>query len=399
MRAARRATSFSSVRRPAVVALGVLAALGLSTLTAPAAVAAPEPRARVVVQLQPGGDPVLESRRAAGSGGGAVSHVYRAAVNGFAGEFSRGAIALLRLNPAVVSVEPDGVVTAADVQTSATWGVDRIDQPALPLSTTYTYPTSAGAGVTAYIVDTGVAPHIEFGDRLVPGHSTVADDHGTSDCNGHGTHVAGTVAGSTFGVAKKATVVPVRVLDCNGAGSLSAVIAGLDWVAGHHAPGAPAVANVSLGGAVSATLDAAVERVIDDGVTVAVAAGNSNANACDLSPARVPAALTTGAPEQTDRLARFSNYGPCLDLFAPGERITSAWHTGATLTTPGTATNTISGTSMAAPHVAGAAALLLSVTPSLPPATVATRLTDAATTGVVTEAGARSPDSLLFVAP
>ncbi len=395
MRAAGRTTFLSSARRPAVVALGVLATLGLSTLTAPTAVAAPEHRTRVIVQLQPGWDALLESRRA----GGAVSHVYRAAVNGFAGEFSDRAIAVLQRSPAVLSVEPDGVVTASDLQDSATWGVDRIDQAALPLSTTYTYPTAAGAGVIAYVVDSGVAPHAEFGDRLTSGHTTVADGNGTSDCNGHGTHVAGTVAGSTYGVAKKATVVPVRVLDCKGSGSLSGVIAGLDWIVGHHGAGVPAVANLSLGGGVSTTIDAAVRRVIDDGVTVAIAAGNSNTNACNTSPARLPAALTVGATEKTDRRASFSNYGACLDLFAPGAGITSAWHTGATAAAPGTATNTVSGTSMAAPHVAGAAALLLSTTPSLTPATVASSLTATATTGKVTSAGAKSPNRLLFVAP
>ena len=398
MRAAGRATLLSSARRPAVVALGVLATLGLSTLTAPTAVAAPEARTRVIVQLQPGWDALREARRAAG-GGGAVSHVYRAAVNGFAGEFSDQAIAALKGSPAVLSVEPDGVVTASDVQVSATWGVDRIDQPALPLSTTYTYPTAAGAGVTAYIVDSGVAPHAEFGDRLAPGYSTVVDSYGTRDCNGHGTHVAGIVAGSTYGVAKKATVVPVRVLDCKGSGSWSSLVAGLDWVVANHAPGVPAVANVSLGGAVSSTVDAAVQRIIDDGVTVAVAAGNSDTNACNFSPARLPAALTTGATEKTDRRASFSNYGPCLDLFAPGAGITSAWPTGATPTAQGTATNTISGTSMAAPHVAGAAALLLSQSPSLTPADVAERLTGQATKDTVTKAGSKSPNRLLFVAP
>jgi subtilisin family serine protease len=394
MRAAHRATSRSALRRPALVALGVLASLGLSTLTAPTAVAAPEARTRVIVQLQPGWDALVEARLAA-RGGGAVSHVYRTALNGFAGEFSDRAIALLKRSPAVLAVEPDGVVTASALQTGATWGLDRIDQMSLPLSTSYSYPDTAGQGVTAYVVDTGIAPHAEFGDRLLTGHSTIADANGTLDCNGHGTHVAGTIAGSTYGVAKRAKLVPVRVLDCNGSGSWSGVIAGLEWVAGDHDSGELAVANLSLGGGVSATVDAAVKRVIGDGVTVVVAAGNSNANACNSSPARVPAALTTGATEKTDRRASFSNYGSCLDLFAPGSGITSAWHTGAT--------STISGTSMAAPHVAGAAAVVLGLTPApnppLTPAQVASRLTSTATTGKVTSAGSRSPNRLLYSPP
>jgi subtilisin family serine protease len=392
MRAATRATTRSAARRPAVVALGLLTALGLSTLTAPAAVAAPEPRTRVIVELKPGSDALSESRKAAGGGEGAISHVYRHAVNGFAGELSNRAIALLRRSPAVVSVEADGEVTASGTQTGATWGLDRIDQTPRRLNATFNYPDRAGTGVTAYIVDSGIAAHSEFGPRLTSGFTAITDNVGTGDCNGHGTHVAGTVAGTKYGVAKQATLVPVRVLDCNGSGSWSGVIAGLDWIVEDH-EGLPAVANLSLGGGISSTVDAAVKRVIDDGVTVAVAAGNSNTNACNASPARVPEALTTGATEKTDRRASFSNYGSCLDLFAPGAAITSAWHT------TGTATNTISGTSMAAPHVAGAAALLLSKTPSLTPADVATTLTSTATPGMVTSAGSLSPNRLLYANP
>jgi subtilisin family serine protease len=276
------------------------------------------------------------------------------------------------------------VVTTAE---TASWGLDRIDQRALPLDGTYHVP-AAGAAVTAYIIDTGVAPTADL-DQRAPGYDVITPGgDGSGDCNGHGTHVAGTVAGTVYGVAKAATVVPVRVLDCGGSGTWSGIIAGLDWVVGNHVSG-PAVANMSLGGGVSSTVDAAVQRVIADGVTVAVAAGNSNANACNTSPARVSAALTVGATDNADRRASFSDYGSCLDLFAPGVDITSDWLTG---------TNTISGTSMATPHVAGAAAVLLSKTPTMSPATVASRLVGTATTGVVKSAGNRSPNRLLYSA-
>jgi subtilisin family serine protease len=342
----------------------------------------------VIVQLVSGSDAPTEARTAAGRDG-RVSHVFRSAFQGFSGELSDRAIAALRRNPHVALIEPDGVMTAQDNQASAPWGLDRIDQRTLPLNTQYSYPSVAGAGVTAYVVDTGlIAGDADLDGRVDPGASFITDGRGTVDCNGHGTHVAGTIAGTAYGVAKKARVVPVRVLDCAGSGTWSGIIAGLDWVAGNHGSG-PAVANMSLGGGVSATVDAAVQRVIADGVTVAVAAGNSGANACNSSPARVAAALTVGATDSTDRRASFSNYGACLDLFAPGVGITSDWLTG---------TNTISGTSMATPHVAGAAAVLLSRNPGSPlsPSAVASNLVSTATTGVVKVAGNRSPNRLLF---
>jgi subtilisin family serine protease len=281
------------------------------------------------------------------------------------------------------------VVTATDTQTPATWGLDRIDQRNLPLSNSYTYPTGA-SNVTAYIIDTGMRlTHSQFSGRAVSGYDAV-DGGSADDCNGHGTHVAGTVGSTTYGVAKLVRLVAVRVLDCSGSGTTSGVVAGIDWVTAHHMAGRPAVANMSLGGGVSSALDTAVANSIADGITYAVAAGNSNANACNSSPSRVAAAITVGATTNADARASYSNYGTCLDLFAPGSSVTSAWFTS------DTATNTISGTSMAAPHAAGAAALYLAANPTATPSAVRDALVNAATTGIVTNPGTGSPNRLLY---
>jgi subtilisin family serine protease len=245
--------------------------------------------------------------------------------------------------------------------------------------------------VTAYVVDTGIAPGPDFEDGLAAGTTTIPDGGGTQDCHGHGTHVAGTIGGQTYGVAKEVTLVPVRVLNCTGVGTLSGVVAGLDWVAADHQPGAPAVVNLSLTGRPSSSLDAAVERVVADGVTVAVAAGNADVDACNVSPARVPAVLTAAATDRRDRRASFSNTGECVDVFAPGVDVTSTWLDGTTAT--------ISGTSMASPHVAGVAALLLEAQPTLPPAAVAEEIVRLATPGVVRRAGEGSPNRLLYSPP
>jgi subtilisin family serine protease len=374
--------AFPTVRRASAAVVGVLLMVGGTALTAPAG-AEPLQKTAVIVQLAAGSDALVEARVAAGTDG-RVSHVFRSVIRGFSAELSDRAIAALRRNPHVALIEPDGVVTTAE---TASWGLDRIDQRALPLNGTYNVP-AAGAAVTAYIIDTGVAPTADLDQRATGYDVITPGGDGSGDCNGHGTHVAGTVAGTVYGVAKAATVVPVRVLDCGGSGTWSGIIAGLDWVVGNHVSG-PAVANMSLGGGVSSTVDAAVQRVVADGVTVAVAAGNSNTNACNTSPARVSAALTVGATDNVDRRASFSNYGSCLDLFAPGVGITSDWLTG---------TNTISGTSMATPHVTGAAAVLLAKTPTMSPAAVAGSLVGSATSGVVKSAGTRSPNRLLYSA-
>lgn len=324
--------------------------------------------------------------------GATVEHTYKTVVDGFVADLTPAALDALRDNPDVAYIEADKPVTATATQSPVTWGLDRIDQRTRPLSGSYTY-NQTGAGVTAYIVDTGIrAVHSDFGGRVTSGYTAINDGRGTEDCNGHGTHVAGTVGGATYGVAKGVRLVPVRVLDCNGSGTTAGVIAGVDWVTSNHAAGAPAVANMSLGGGVSTTLDNAVARSIADGVTYAVAAGNDYAaNACNSSPSRVSSALTIGSTTSTDARSSFSNIGSCLDLFAPGSSITSAWYTS------NTATNTISGTSMATPHVAGAAALYLQTNPSASPATVGSYLIGRATTNVVTDAGTGSPNRLLFV--
>jgi subtilisin family serine protease len=380
----------STVRRATAGGLGALLALSGAALTTPASAAPPE-RTAVIVQLTPGSDAAAESHRAAADGG-SVSFVYQNALHGFAGEFTAQAIAAMQRNPHVRLVEPDGVATVSDIQTGPVWGLDRIDEHALPMDGLYDY-ASNGGGVTAYVIDTGIAPHPEFGTRLKAGTSTVRGQKTTADCNGHGTHVAGTIAGTTYGVAKQATLVPVRVLDCRGSGAWSGIVAGIDWAISHHQQGTPAVANMSLGGGVSLSVDDAVTRLIADGVTVAVAAGNDDADAANFSPARVQEALTVAATDSVDARASFSNFGAGVDLFAPGVGVTSAWLSGGI--------NTISGTSMATPHVTGAAALVLSrsaATRAYSPAQVAAELTGAATANAVTDR-AGSPDRLLFVGP
>ena len=352
----------------------------------------------IVVLKGPNGSSSIEAdiSRAGGRTERRFTHV----LNGLSVRIKNSEVARLRNNPNVLSVEPDQQMFAVDTQSpTPSWGLDRIDQRSLPLNSTFT-ATAQGSGVDTYIVDTGIyASHTEFTGRLAAGFSSIADSNGTNDCNGHGTHVAGTTAGTTYGIAKSATLIPVRVLDCSGSGSNSGVIAGLDWIVAHHISGKAAVVNMSLGGGASTALDTAVQNVINDGIVMVVAAGNSNVDACNTSPARATNALTVGATgqysagETTDSRSSYSNYGPCLDIFAPGSRITSSWIGGSA------AINTISGTSMAAPHVAGVAAVLFGRYPSSTASQIASMLRTAATPNVVIGPGTGSPNYLLYLDP
>ncbi len=300
-------------------------------------------------------------------------HTYNRAIKGFSVRMNEQQALRLADDPRVAFVEEDGVISLDATQTNATWGLDRIDQRDLPLNQTYNF-NATGSGVRAYIVDTGIrATHTDFGGRVVSGFTAINDGLGTNDGNGHGTHVAGTVGGSTWGVAKNVTLVAVRVLDSSGNGTNSGVIAGVDFVTSNHQAGQPAVANMSLGGGASSALDTAVTNAVNDGVTFAVAAGNENQNACNVSPARAASAITVGSTTTTDARSSFSNFGTCVDIFAPGSSITSAWRTS------DTATNTISGTSMASPHVAGVAALFLETNPTASPATVTAAIINSST--------------------
>jgi aqualysin 1 len=363
----------------------------LIALSVPAAAsAAPSVKDRYIVVLKDSADSAAVAKEHGRKYGVQDRLVYGSALEGYAGKIPPGQLAKVKNDPRVDYVEPDGVAHTFTTQSGATWGLDRIDQRTRLLSGTYTY-TQTGAGVTAYVIDTGIrTTHSEFGGRASLGAEFVDDSTTADDCDGHGTHVAGTIGGTTYGVAKDVNLVAVRVLDCTGSGAWSWVLSGINWVTQQHAAGTPAVANMSLGGGAIQSVDDAVTASIADGVTYSVSAGNSNASACNYSPARTPTALTIGATTSTDARASYSNYGSCVDWFAPGSSITSANMNGGSLT--------LSGTSMSSPHNTGAAALYLQGNPTATPATVRSNLASALTTGVVTGSNSTA-NHLLYVGP
>ncbi|MFI8994283.1 S8 family peptidase [Streptomyces sp. NPDC053542] len=337
-------------------------------------------------------------KRLAAKYGATIRRTYRTAINGYAIRANATQARRLAADPAVAAVSQNRTVRLTDTTRAPgalqkdppSWGLDRIDQKTLPLNKSYVMPPGGGAGVSVYVLDTGVrATHKDFGGRVRSGHDFVDNDENALDANGHGTHVAATIAGEKYGVAKKADIVSVRVLDAEGAGTTDNVIAGIDWVT-RHTDG-PAVANLSLGTMVSPQLDQAVKTAIKAGVTFTVAAGNNSAPAALYSPGRVEEAITVGATDSDDSRAEFSNWGPGVDLFAPGAGITSAWNSG------DTAEKALSGTSMAAPHAAGAAALYLARHPKATPAEVGKALAAGASEGQVKSEGLGSPNRLLRV--
>ncbi|HEY0015974.1 MAG TPA: S8 family peptidase [Longimicrobium sp.] len=335
-----------------------------------------------VVVLKDGANP----RSVAAVAGVEPGFVYTAAVNGFSATLNAGQLNALRHNPNVEYVEQDQVMSIDVTQSGATWGLDRIDQTSNTLNGTYIYNTTA-SNVTAYVIDTGVTPgHTQFGGRASSVYNAVGGSN--DDCNGHGTHVAGTIGGSTYGVAKAVRIRGVKVLSCSGSGSTSGIIAGVDWVRLNATK--PAVANLSLGGGFSSATNTAVNNLANSGVYVAVASGNSNANACNYSPASAANVTSVNASTSTNAKASFSNYGSCTHLYAPGQNITSAWYTSST------ATNTISGTSMASPHVAGVGALYLAGNPTASNATVRSWIINNATPNVISGNPTGTPNRLLF---
>ena len=355
---------------------------GRATDAAPLLASGSAIQGQYVVVLREGADP----RSVAAVAGVHPRYVYTAALNGFAASLNAGQLNALRHNPGVDYVEADQPFEARTTQTGATWGIDRIDQRNLPLSGTYTY-TSTGAGVYAYVVDTGIQTnHPQFGTRAAVAYDALGGNG--QDCNGHGTHVAGTIGSTTYGVAKSVQLRAVRVLNCSGSGSTSGILAAVDWIRLNRSN--PAVANLSLGGGYSSSLNTAVTSLANSGVFVAVAAGNSNADACNYSPSSAPAVFTTASSEKTDARRTSSNYGSCVDGYAPGGSITSTWINSSTAT--------ISGSSMASPHVAGVAALYKATYGNASTATIDSWIKTNATQGVITGNPSGTPNRLLYKA-
>lgn len=348
------------------------------------------PDKRYIVVLKEGPDRAAAAMAVAQRGGITPAHVYQMVLPGFVATLDPAGLEALRRDPRVSYIEEDQVLTIGATQTpTPNWGLDRIDQRNLPLTNSYTY-NRTGAGVHFYGIDTGIlGTHVEIAGRMAAGFTTINDGRGTTDCNGHGTHTATTAAGATYGVAKAMTVHPVRVLNCSGSGSTSGVIAGIDWVSQNRI--LPAVANMSLGGSVSVALNQAVAASVAAGVVYAVGAGASAGDACAQSPASEPSALTVAASTRQDARASFSNFGTCVDLFAPGVSILAGY------IGSNTATATLSGTSMATPHVAGAAGLYLEANPTSTPAQVAAALSGNATLNQITNPGAGTPNRLLYM--
>ncbi|AYV26940.1 S8 family peptidase [Streptomyces sp. CJ_13] len=389
--------------RYATIGTGVAAAAAMAFIATPLAGAATPAEGTVYGLGAPGAisgsyvvilDASANKEKLADKYGGELQRSYSSGVNGFsASGLSETEAKRLAADPAVGKVVQNKKFTINATQDNPpSWGLDRIDQTATAGDKKYDYPDSAGEGVTAYVIDTGIrVTHKDFGGRATSGFDAVDNDDSADDGNGHGTHVAGTIAGASHGVAKKAKLVAVRVLDNNGSGSTEQVVAGIDWVTKNHS--GPSVANMSLGGGVDEALDEAVKRAIASGVTFAVAAGNDSKDAGQGSPSRVPEAITVASSTIDDEQSSFSNFGSVVDLYAPGSDITSDWNDS------DTGTKTISGTSMATPHVAGAAAVYLAGHPSATPAQAASALTAAATSGAVTNPSAGTVNKLLKVIP